>query len=91
MQDIKDHLGLANDGEIKKLLEPGGTSDAHTSRVERLLFSGKVSKFNPTIGWKQTRNIIITNKSILNLKNKCSSSQPNYLNSTQAENRRGRS
>ncbi len=55
-----DHLGFAADKEILKLFEPD----------ERLLLSDTLHKYNP-FGWKQERNIIITNKYIYNLKKKC--------------------
>jgi len=67
METIRDNLNLANDPEIKKLIDKDGK--LLKTFIERLLFSGKIHKFNP-MNWKQERTMIITNKSIMNLKSK---------------------
>lgn len=59
MIPVKDQLNFANDAEIKKLLEPD----------EKVVYSGKITKFND-MGWKQERNMVVTNKSIMNLQKK---------------------
>ena len=60
MEKIWDYLKFENDRDILKLFEPD----------ERMLFTDKLHKFNP-FGWKQERNLIITNKYLYNLKKKC--------------------
>ncbi len=59
MEKKLDYLGFAGDSVIQKMFEPD----------EKLLFSDKIHKFNP-YGWKQERNILITNKYIYNLQKK---------------------
>ena len=54
-----DHLGFANDPTIKKLL---GSTD-------KVLFSGKVFKYNPML-WRQERVVLITTKYLYNLHKK---------------------
>ena len=58
-----DYLNFAPEKEVLKLFEPD----------EKLLFSDKLSKYNP-FGWKQERNLLITNKNLYNLKKKCTAS-----------------
>ena len=55
---VKDHLQFINDPEIKNMIGD-----------EQILFSGKIIKIN-RYGFNQERNILITNKSIYNLKKK---------------------
>ena len=55
---VKDHLQFINDPEIKNMIGD-----------EQLLFSGKIIKIN-RYGFNQERNILITDKSIYNLKKK---------------------
>jgi len=64
-----DKLNFANDAEIKKLIDPDGISLIFTLKIEKVLLSCIVVKYNP-IGWKQERNMVVTNRSILNLKKK---------------------
>ena len=59
MEADADLLGFAGDPDILKLFEPD----------EKLLLSDKLHKFNP-FGWKQERNLIVTNKYLYNLKKK---------------------
>ena len=54
----KDHLNFRNDKDIKKII-----------KNEVLLFSDKIIKVNH-YGFSQERNILITDKSIYNLKKK---------------------
>ena len=54
----KDHLNLKNDSDILKIIKD-----------EILLLSDKIIKVN-RYGLSQERNIVITNKSIYNLKKK---------------------
>ena len=56
---VKDNLHLLDNPEIKKLLGD-----------EKLLFSDKLIKIN-RYGFNQERRIIITDKSIYNLKKTC--------------------
>jgi len=79
MEKKSDYLGFANDPEILKMFEPD----------EKLLLSDKIEKFNP-FGWKQERNIIVTNKYIYNLKKKSLKRRISLLNvaaTTVSENR----
>ena len=59
MEKFNDYLKFTNEPDILKLFEPD----------EKLIFSDKLYKYNP-FSWKQERNIVITNKSVYNLKNK---------------------
>jgi hypothetical protein len=54
----KDHLNFKNDSDILKQIKD-----------EKLLLSDKIIKVN-RFGLSQERNIVITNKSIYNLKKK---------------------
>ena len=56
---VKDNLHLLENPEIQKLLGD-----------EKLLFSDKIIKIN-RYGFNQERSIIITDKSIYNLKKTC--------------------
>ncbi len=59
MEKSSDYLGFSTDPEILKHFDPD----------ERVLFSDKLYKYNP-YGWKQERNILISNKFVYNLKKK---------------------
>jgi hypothetical protein len=41
-----------------------------SNTAEKVVFSGKVMKYNP-MGWKQERNLLVTDRTIFNLKKKC--------------------
>ena len=55
-----DYLAFTSDKDICKLL------DKH----EKVMLSDKVEKYSP-FGWTQTRKLLITNKYVYNIKNKC--------------------
>jgi len=59
MQQNRDHLSLSNSSDIKKLLELD----------EKIIFSGKLLKFNPS-QVKQERVMLISNKALYNMKKK---------------------
>jgi hypothetical protein len=71
--EFKDHAELSKDPEIISMLDKSrnGTSTLYclTESLERIVFSGKVIKYN-RFGMKQDRTILLTNLNLYNIKKK---------------------